>query len=150
MQLLWSPKWSKILCGSLVSDINTRVVLGSLHAGMGNTHLNNLLSTMNVLTMNHNLFKRREREVGNALEKVATDSCKFKLNLEKKNWREIFWSICRPSPWSSCLLWYGLAKKGEGDTTLQLVMGLPWVSLLEKLWVIPQDARCVEYVAITN
>ena len=39
---------------------------------------------MNVLTMNHNLFKRREREVGNALEKVATDSCKFKLNLEKK------------------------------------------------------------------
>ena len=71
-------------CGPLVSNINTRAVLGSLHAGMGNTHLNNLLSTMNVLTMNHNLFKRREREVGNALEKVATDSCKFKLNLEKK------------------------------------------------------------------
>ena len=36
--------------------------------------------------MNHllNLFKRREREVGNAQEKVATDSCKFNLNLEKK------------------------------------------------------------------
>ena len=70
--------------GPLVSDINTKVVLGSLHAGMGYTHLNNLLSTMNVPTMNHNLCKRREREVGNALEKVATDSCKFKLNLEKK------------------------------------------------------------------
>ena len=70
--------------GPLVSYINTRVVLGSLHAGMGYTHLNNLLSTMNVPTMNHNLCKRREREVGNALEKVATDSCKFKLNLEKK------------------------------------------------------------------
>ena len=66
----------------LVSDINTRVVLGSLHAGMGNTHLNNLLSTMNVPTMNHNLCKRREREVGNTLEKVATDSCKFNSNLE--------------------------------------------------------------------
>ena len=39
---------------------------------------------MNVPTMNHNLCKRREREVGNALEKVATDSCKFNLNLEKK------------------------------------------------------------------
>ena len=71
--------------GPLLSDINTRVVLGSLHAGMGYTHLNNLLSSMNVPTMNHNLCKRREREVGNALEKVATDSCKFNLNLEKKN-----------------------------------------------------------------
>ena len=32
--------------GPLVNDINTRAVLGSLHAGMGNTHLNNLLSRM--------------------------------------------------------------------------------------------------------
>ena len=32
--------------GPLVNDINTRVVLGSLHAGMGNTHINNLLSRM--------------------------------------------------------------------------------------------------------
>ena len=73
----------------LVGDINTRVVLGSLHAGLGNTHLNNLLVTMNVPTMNHNLFKIREREVGNALEKVATDSCKFNLNLKKKLLRNL-------------------------------------------------------------
>ena len=33
--------------GPLVSDINTTAVLGCLHAGMGNTHLNNLLLTMN-------------------------------------------------------------------------------------------------------
>ena len=32
--------------GPLVNDINTSAVLGSLHAGMGNTHLNNLLSRM--------------------------------------------------------------------------------------------------------
>ena len=32
--------------GPLVNDINTRAVLGSLHAGMGNTHLYNLLSRM--------------------------------------------------------------------------------------------------------
>ena len=75
--------------GPLVSDINTRVVLGSLHAGMGYTHLNNLLSTMNVPTMNHNLCKRREREVANALEKIATDSCKFNLYLEKKSLRNL-------------------------------------------------------------
>ena len=70
--------------GPLVSDINTRAVLGSLHVGMGNTHLNNLLSTMNMPTMNHHLFERREREVGNALENVARDSCKINLHLEKK------------------------------------------------------------------
>lgn len=66
-----------------ISDINTRAVLGSLHAGMGNTHLNNLLSTMNIPTMNHRLFKRREREVGNAVENVARESCEVNLNLEK-------------------------------------------------------------------
>ncbi|KAK2555649.1 hypothetical protein P5673_022672, partial [Acropora cervicornis] len=70
--------------GPLVSDINTRAVLGSLHAGMGNTHLNNLLSTMNIPTMNHCLFKRREREVGKAMEIVARESCEMNLNLEKK------------------------------------------------------------------
>ena len=70
--------------GPLVNDINTRAVLGSLHAGMGNTHLNNLLSTINIPTMNHQLFKRREREVGNALENIARESCKINLNLEKK------------------------------------------------------------------
>ena len=70
--------------GPLVSDINTRAVLGCLHAGMGNTHLNNLLSTMNIPNMNHCLFKRREREVGNAVENVAGKSCEMNLNLEKK------------------------------------------------------------------
>ena len=44
---------------------------------------------MNVLTMNHNLFKRREREVGDALEKVATDSCKFNLDFKKKLLRNL-------------------------------------------------------------
>ena len=71
--------------GPLVSDINTRAVLGSLHAGMGNTHLNNLLSTMNIPTMNHCLFKRREREVGKAVEIVARERCEMNLNLEKKS-----------------------------------------------------------------
>ena len=59
--------------GPLVSDINTRAVLGSLHAGMGNTHLNNLLLTMNIPTMNHCLFKRREREVSEQLSGPSTD-----------------------------------------------------------------------------
>ena len=68
--------------GQPVSNINTRAALGSLHAGIGNTHLNNLLSTMNIPTMNHRMFKR-EREIGNVVEKVARESCKLNLNLEK-------------------------------------------------------------------
>ena len=66
--------------GPLVSDINTRAVLGSLHAG-----LNNLLLTMNIPTMNHRLFKRREMEVGNAVENDARESCEMNLNLETKS-----------------------------------------------------------------
>ena len=57
--------------GPLASNINTRAALGSLHAGIGNTHLNNLLSTMNIPTMNHRLFKKREREIGNVVENIA-------------------------------------------------------------------------------
>ena len=101
-------------CGPLVSNINTRAVLGSLHAGMGNTHLNNLLSTMNVLTMNHNLFKRREREVGNALEKVATDSCKFKLNLEKKIAKKSSGLSADHLPGVAVSYDMGWQKKGKG------------------------------------
>ena len=41
-------------------------------------------------------------------------------------------------------------RKEEGDTTLQLVMGLQWDLVLEKLLVTPPDARHVEYVAITK
>ena len=46
--------------GPLASNINTRAALGSSHAGIGNTHLNNLLSTMNIPTMNHRLFKKEK------------------------------------------------------------------------------------------
>ena len=70
--------------GPVVSDMNTRAILRSLHAGMGNTHLNNLLSTTNRPTLNHQLFKGREREVGNVVENVARESCTINLNLEKK------------------------------------------------------------------
>ena len=90
--------------GPLVSDINTRAVLGSLHAGMGNTHLNNLLSTKNIPKMNHCLFKRREREVGNAVEIVGRESCEINLNLEKKVYEQIIWSIDRWPCWNRCFV----------------------------------------------
>ena len=53
--------------GPLTFDVNTRAALGCLHTGVGNTHLNNLLSTLNVPAMNTSTFKNREREAGKAI-----------------------------------------------------------------------------------
>ena len=65
-------------------DVNSRVVLGSLHAGMGHTHVNHLLSTMNIPTISHKAYKAREREVGHSVEAVAQKSCR-KIICEEKN-----------------------------------------------------------------
>lgn len=64
-------------------DINTRVALGCLHAGIGQTHINNVLSTSNIPTINSSTFKRREREVGKTIETVARASCQDSLRNEK-------------------------------------------------------------------
>ena len=64
-------------------DINSRIVLGCLHAGIGQTHLNNLLATANIPGLTNNTFKHQEREVRVAIEKVAKKSCKQALNDEK-------------------------------------------------------------------
>ena len=51
----------------------------------GKTQLNNFLATLNVPTMNSQLFKMREREIGNSIEKVAKTSCDVYLEKEKQN-----------------------------------------------------------------
>ena len=63
--------------------INSRIALGCLHAGIGQTHLNNLLATANIPGLTNNTFKHQEREVRVAIEKVAKKSCKQALNDEK-------------------------------------------------------------------
>ena len=70
--------------GPLTYDFNTRAALGCLHVGVGNTHLNNLLSTLNIPTMNSSTFKTREREAGKAVEHVAKISCQDVLNKERE------------------------------------------------------------------
>ena len=64
-------------------NINSRAVLSCLHTRIGNTHLNNLLSTLNVPTINPT-FKSREREIGTAVEKVARKSGLENMALERK------------------------------------------------------------------
>jgi hypothetical protein len=69
--------------GPACMDANSRVVLGSLHAGMGHTHVNHLLSTMNIPTISHKAYKAREREVGHCVETVAQENCS-KITCEEK------------------------------------------------------------------
>ena len=69
--------------GPPASDINTRVVLASLHAGIGQTQLNNFLSVLNIPSINSVLFKRREREIGKGTEMIAKSSCLASLEIEK-------------------------------------------------------------------
>ena len=47
--------------------------------------LNNFLATLNVPTMNSQLSKMRESEIGNSIEKVAKASCGVFLEHEKEN-----------------------------------------------------------------
>jgi len=39
---------------------------------------------MNIPTMNHRLFEKRESEIGNVVENSARESSKLNLNLEKE------------------------------------------------------------------
>ena len=55
-------------------DVNTRLALGALNGGIGHTHVNSLLSCLDIPTVNHVTFKTREREVGKAVEHVANES----------------------------------------------------------------------------
>ena len=42
-----------------------------LHAGIGEPHVNNLLTSMNIPPIHHKTLKRRERKAGKGLETVV-------------------------------------------------------------------------------
>ena len=63
-------------------DINTRVPLGAINSGIGYTHINSLFTALNIPTINRSTYKRREREIGLAIEEVAASSCKMALENE--------------------------------------------------------------------
>jgi hypothetical protein len=45
--------------GPLTYDINSRVALGALHVGIGQTHVKDFLTTINVPPLNNVTFKKR-------------------------------------------------------------------------------------------
>ena len=71
--------------GPMAYDINTKSALASLHTGIGETHLNGILSVMNIPTMTRASFKTREREAGKAVETVAGHTCVETIEIEKEN-----------------------------------------------------------------
>lgn len=72
-------------------NINTRIALGAFDSGIGYTHVNSFLMTLNVPTINRTAYKRRQREIGLAIEEVASNSCQMVLGneveIEKANGR---------------------------------------------------------------
>ena len=59
-----------------------------LHAGIGPTHVNELLSSINVPSVGESTLKAREREVGPQIEKLAKESCLESLENERNLWKE--------------------------------------------------------------
>ena len=53
-----------------------------LHAGVGETHVNNLLAAINVPFVYHKTLKRRELEAGKGLESLAAKTVKHTLREE--------------------------------------------------------------------
>ena len=64
--------------GPMAYGINSKAVLASLHTGSDQTHLNSALSVMNITS-----FKVRERETGNAVERIAHLSCEDVTTIKK-------------------------------------------------------------------
>jgi len=59
------------------------VLVGALDGGFGATHMNAFLSSLNIPVVKADTFKRYERVVGPAMEKVAEGSCQEAIQEEK-------------------------------------------------------------------
>ena len=59
-----------------------------LHAGIGPTHVDELLSSINVPSVGQSTLKAREREIGPQIEKLAKESCLESLESAGNLWKE--------------------------------------------------------------
>ncbi|XP_052212333.1 uncharacterized protein LOC127831382 isoform X2 [Dreissena polymorpha] len=57
-----------------VYDMNTKLALAMVHAGVGVRQINSILSTLNIPAVNHTMLIRRQNEAGQAVEEVAKSS----------------------------------------------------------------------------
>ena len=64
-------------------EVNTKMALGMIDAGLGESHASLFVSDMGIQTPNWRIIKRHERKVGKAIEAVSDESCEKALSLEK-------------------------------------------------------------------
>ena len=67
--------------GPQAFDVDTRAVLGALHAGVGHTHLSAITSTLNIPSISHVSFKTREL-VTMTSQLIHTYAKKFPMTLK--------------------------------------------------------------------
>ncbi|XP_066016702.1 uncharacterized protein [Pocillopora verrucosa] len=76
------------ICRTNKTHVNTKLAAGMLHAGIGPTLVNELLSSINVPSLGDSTLKAREREVGPQIEKLAKESCLESLESGRNLWKE--------------------------------------------------------------
>ena len=68
-------------------DVNFRIALGAIDNGIGYSHINSFLTTLDIPSLNRSAYKRREQEIDQAIEDVAANSCEMmlenKIEIEK-------------------------------------------------------------------
>ena len=70
--------------GCAIFDVNTKAASGMLHAGIGEAHLNNLLSTLNLPQISPRILKVREEEIGSVIQMFANASVDSALVKEQE------------------------------------------------------------------
>lgn len=65
-------------------DMNLFLILGMYHCGMGPTHVNSFLASMEIPGMSPTNMKKREREVTQKIHSIARTSCDEALVAETK------------------------------------------------------------------
>ena len=68
--------------GVPIYDVNTKMAEGILHGGLSFTGAERFLATLQIPPPDQKTMKRREREVGSAVENVADNICKSAQELE--------------------------------------------------------------------
>ena len=146
--------------GSAIFDINTKAACGMIHSGIGEAHLNNLLSTMNLPQISHQCVKERETEIGSVMESLAKKSVnaalkkEFELSLKDTSMgQQTGIEVSSDAAWQKCGLqrsYNSLSGIGSviGKRTRKIVQFNAWYKRCFSCWYVakhkisPKKHRC--------
>ena len=70
--------------GRPIFDVNTKAAAAMIHAGMSQVAMERFASSLDIHPPGRKTLKRREREIGPIIEKVARASCEEAIEVEKE------------------------------------------------------------------